>query len=857
MKKLKLLFTLFSLISLQISAQQCMNITGNPNRVTVGEIDVPGSQITVEALIKITGAGTNIVSKHTNTADCNYLLRAATFEITTTSGFLAMVNPYSMNTNQWYHVAGTYDGAYVKYYVNGCLVIQQAWNGALVQNNWETCIGNMSSAPYAEGFVGEIDEVRIWNVARTETEISANMTNLVNPTTYPNLLGYYKFEGNYNNELVGNNGVNIGASIIAQTGAMPVPFEISSVTVVDNTNCTGGPNGSITINANPTTGVTYSIDGTTYQASNVFSNLAAGTYTAFARTVEGCFLMENVTVINDFPTITLTPTSTDITCFGAADGTASVTASGGGPHTYSWNTSPVQTTSSVSGLSAGTYTVTVTGSGGCTETESFTITEPTVLTVSTTETNVLCNGGSTGSSTATASGGTTPYSFGWNTTPPQTTATATNLPAGSYIVVVMDANGCIAQANVTITEPPVLAVTTATTQTSCTADDGTATVNATGGTSPYTYSWNSTPVQTAAIATNLAAGSYVVTVTDANGCQVNGNADVTVVPSPTISITAIQNVTCNGDTDGSGTVSASGGNAPYTYSWSPSGGTGTTATGLSPGSYDVTVTDASGCSDMTTIVINEPNEITINANITDVYCKLLDDGTISLTVSGGNGGYTYNWTPGVSTSNTASNLAMGTYDVQVVDAQGCSASGSFVVDADTIFDINVIPNEIAIDRESSITLTIDVETGYTLDTIIWTPSESLSCSDCPDPVASPLDTTIYYVVSYTDDGCVAMDTVVINVIPPCGELFVPTIFSPNGDGLNDLECVMGSCVISAEFTIFDRWGETVFKTTDINNCWDGSFRGKPVQAGAYVYKVVATLNTGEVVKQSGSLSVTR
>ena len=191
-----------------------------------------------------------------------------------------------------------------------------------------------------------------------------------------------------------------------------------------------------------------------------------------------------------------------------------IPAGGTAPYTYSWNTVPVQTTATAINLAAGTFTVTITDNHSCTLPVNVTITEPAaVLSLTTSKVDVDCFGNNTGTATATPAGGTAPYSYSWNTVPVQTTATATGLTAGTYTVTVTDDHGCVKSANVAVTQPAVLAVTTTQVNVSCNGGtNGTATANVTGGTAPYGYSWNTLPVQTGVTATGLAAGSYTVTI---------------------------------------------------------------------------------------------------------------------------------------------------------------------------------------------------------------------------------------------------------------------------------------------------------------------------------------------------------
>src|SRR5690606_31314926 len=249
-------------------------------------------------------------------------------------------------------------------------------------------------------------------------------------------------------------------------------------------------------------------------------------------------------------------------------------------------------------------------------------------------------------------------------------------------------------------------------------------------------------------------------------------------------------------------------------------------------------------------------ELVVTESVINTNCGV-EDGEISLTVTGGNGNYQYTWIPNVSTSDVATGLGVGTYSVVVTDSLGCSASVSATIVSATTFGLDAYPDVTTIDVGESVDLNIEVEPGIVVTSVSWTPSTGLNCTDCEAPTASPTETTVYYVTVIDENGCMATDSVIVVVNFPCGELFVPTIFSPNGDGLNDLECVMGSCVTSIDFTIFDRWGEVVFATKDKNECWDGMFRDKPAQTGVYVYKLKATLVSGEIVNQSGNINLTR
>ncbi|MBC6996021.1 SprB repeat-containing protein, partial [Lewinella lacunae] len=316
-----------------------------------------------------------------------------------------------------------------------------------------------------------------------------------------------------------------------------------------------------------------------------------------------------------------------------------------------------QTTATATGLAAGIYTVTVTDANGCTETATGTVNEPTELTLTGMETDVECNGDATGAINITVGGGTPDYTYLWSNG--ATTEDLTGLTAGIYSVTVTDANDCTIEATFEVEESTDLEATIADTDVLCNGDtDGTLTVVVTGGTPDYSYLWSNG--QTTATATSLAAGTYTVTVTDANGCTEIATGTVNE-PTDLEAAIADTDVLCNGDTDGTLTVVATGGTPDYTYLWS-NGQTTATANGLAAGTYTVTVTDANGCTETATGMVNEPTDLEATIADADVLCNGDTDGTLTVVATGGTPDYTYLWSNGQTTA-TATGLAAGIYTV--------------------------------------------------------------------------------------------------------------------------------------------------------------------------------------------------
>ncbi|MFH7000298.1 choice-of-anchor L domain-containing protein, partial [Flavobacterium sp. FlaQc-57] len=327
------------------------------------------------------------------------------------------------------------------------------------------------------------------------------------------------------------------------------------------------------ITAGSTAGLTYTYwqDAAATIAYTTPTVAPVGTYYIKGLNAQsGCYDIKPVVVSQTNIVITETVAShVDVKCKTTATGSATVTASGGTtPYTYSWNTSPIQTSATASNLAAGTYTVTVTDGKGCTGTKQITITEPTAaLTATTSQVDVLCNASTTGTATALPTGGTGTYTYSWNTIPVQTGATATGLGAGTYTVTIKDANLCQITRTVTINQPTALTATTSQVDVLCNASTtGTATALPTGGTGTYTYSWNTIPVQTGATATGLGAGTYTVTIKDANLCQITRTVTINQ-PTALTATTSQVDVLCNASTTGTATALPTGGTGTYTYSW--------------------------------------------------------------------------------------------------------------------------------------------------------------------------------------------------------------------------------------------------------------------------------------------------
>jgi len=1135
--------------------------------VNIGDLDVTGNQLTVEALIQYTGPSVNIVSKHTGPPDVNYLLRPGNFEITTTNGYANVVSGVPLQAGETYHLAATYNGNVLRYFINGCLTNEIPLTGNMITNNVDVAIGQQSVGE-AEQFIGYIDEVRIWNVARTENQIADNMLNLPNPATEVGLLGYYQFEGNYIN-VQGDptfNGTPIGPTQL-QTIPYPYPTRVGVTATSSPAVCGGTNTGYINVAGNGGyTPYEFSVDGVNYVNDPNFSNLAPGNYTVFARSNPNCVASTTIT-IEDQPDLISDLQVENVDCNGNNNGTAEINPSGGNGADYSWEWSTSNDTDlNIQSLPPDNYSVTLrdsckksgqelvvnghfengnqgissdhlscsdcfetendmpaqsfvvghdaslhhsvfegTGNGGsgnfmmvngatvpnqtvwcqtisvlpnsyynlsfavsslvpdspaelqftidgiplnpavtapntiftweeysnswfsgastsvdlciinnnlddigndfgiddismklcasCEITENFAVTEPTVLTIDPSTTNPQCLEDN-GTISLEGQGGTAPYEYSIdNGVTFQSSGNFTDLAPDSYEVVVQDDNDCVAtltielineggptvdagsdieicigesitlsgtgassytwdngvqdgvpftpattttytvtgtdafnctdtdQVTVTVNALPSIDAgadqdvcdgasvtlegqggisytwdngvldgvpftpTASATYTvtgvdanncentdqveltlyelsgvsssqaeTCIGNNGSASILISGGISPYTYNWQPGGASTPELQ-GIPAGSYTVTVTDAGGCEYQETIQVGAPNVVTLTVDQTINPTCAGGTDGQISVSPSGGDAPYVYNWNPNSGTTGSISGLSGGTYTVTVTDNGGCTATEVITLNPPAPIVISPLVVASDCGQ-NNGEITWNVSGGVPAYEYIWSPGVAIGNTASNLSPGTYSVQVIDGNGCTQSSTINLTEVGGLTVDITPNTVDITEGDSVQ--INVTTNSTSSTIdySWSPTNGLSCTDCPDPTASPDESTIYSVEIIDGNGCQGSAESEIIISAECNGIFFPNMFSPNNDGLNDNFCILANCISGIEFRIYNRFGETMFTSFSTEDCWDGTHRNKPVNSGAYVYQLIYTEN-GEEKVASGSITLVR
>ncbi len=661
-----------------------------------------------------------------------------------------------------------------------------------------------------------------------------------------------------------------GVSYLWSTGDATAAMSVTpssagtyDVTVTDANNCSAATSASVTINPAPVASITppataicagdaatltagggnsYSWSNGDITAATSVSPSGTATYSATVTDANNCTASATATVsVNPLPVPGISPASPAV-CTGSS---ITLTASGG--TAYAWSTTDMTAAIAVSPSAATAYSVTVTDANNCSAVASTTVAVNPLPTATINPAAVsVCAGSGT---TLTAGGGT---SYIWSTG--SSSVSISPAPAGTttYDVTITDANSCTGttSATVTVNPLPVPAITTAVSQL-CVG--GTTTLDATGGAS---YLWSDGSTTASVSESPATTTTYVVTATDANNCSAAASQLITVIPAMNLMATPAM-VTCNAGSDGSIILTISGGQAPYTYIWSNTA-TAQNISNLAAGSYAVSVTDNAGCTATTGTAVAEPTAVTLTPVTTDPLCASLgDQGSIALTAAGGTPSYTYLWADG-SVAASQQNLGPGTYDVTVTDAQGCSVAASAILSYLYDFTIQATP-AIRIDLGDNATLSYAVTGRSGTLSSRWTPDYGLSCSDCAAPVAAPGQTTLYQVKVSNDAGCTASDTTTVIVVANYS-VFIPNAFTPNDDGTNDYFEFYANkkSVKLVDVEIFDRWGESVFRSNDINFRWDGTFRGAKVEPGSFVWQMNITFIDGHsTAVQKGSLTVIR
>lgn len=470
-------------------------------------------------------------------------------------------------------------------------------------------------------------------------------------------------QGNYSVTVTDANGCTSSNTVVVN---QPTVLVMNTNTTPANCNVADGTASVAVVGGTPN--YTYLWTPGNINTANA-NNLFAGVYTVRVTDANGCTMTTTANVGSTGGPVINATTTANVNCNGGNDGAASVNVlSGNGPFTFSWT--PGGFVNQVeNALPAAHYSIQATDANGCITIDTITISEPTVISGTTSTTPASCNGYSNGSATVVAQGGVGPYSYSWSPMGGNG-ATANGLAADTYTVTITDSHGCTRTANATVNEPTGINLSMNATPVSCFGvADGSASVTANGGSGNFTYQWSPSG-GSSNVAIHLLSGNYTVAITDANGCITTSSVYVDQ-PDQLTAVASSLPVSCNGGNTGSASVLPSGGTPNYSYVWSPSGGTNSTALNLGAGNYSVLITDVNGCSTTATTVVQQATPLSLSVASVPTICigQSID---LEALVNGGVGPYQLHW----NTNDTGSTVEVSpntttTYTVSVVDANNC------------------------------------------------------------------------------------------------------------------------------------------------------------------------------------------
>jgi gliding motility-associated-like protein len=619
----------------------------------------------------------------------------------------------------------------------------------------------------------------------------------------------------------------------------------------------GASTGTLTVTqASGIPPLSYSINGTNFQASATFTNLAKGSYTILVKDADGVITYGSGNVVAICMAAIATPTASQCNM-----STGSITAegvNGAAPYTYNLNGGLPQGSGVFNNLSGGYYTITVTDNNGQIAKTTVEVGD-LCINLSYTATTATC-GNPNGSITVTASGGTGAYQYSLSAGNfYQASNEFLGLGAGIYPVTVEDANGNIGVVDATIPGvqgPQISAIPTAAT---CLNNNGTVQITTTGGTAPFAASIDGGPSNAGQTSwTGLDSGTHSIAITDGNGCETSATVLVPLIDTLTDTAGTVA-ATCEGV---GVTLPVISNGASFT--WVPAAGLSSStvadpvATPSATTTYTVTAT-LGICSDTASATVTVLPAPVAVAGASDTLCP---GKSVQLV---GSGGVTYQWSPGTYLSDSTSADPMVeqpaqtvTYFLKVTGANGCSSLDS----AATTVVVTAAPkvsagDDTAVVIGQSIQLNAsDVDSsGFT--SYVWSPAQGLSNPDIANPTTVITGDITYTVLATTPSGCSATGTIVIGAATTAN-IIVPNAFTPNNGGSNGLLKVNAFGIqLLKYFRVYNRWGQLVFATSNADLGWDGSVGGQQASAGAYVWVAAGIEYNGRPVQREGTVILIR
>ena len=658
-----------------------------------------------------------------------------------------------------------------------------------------------------------------------------------------------------------------GCTLI-QDFSIPAPAPIQLQLQPQAAACFGGASGSVQTTVSGGTGP-YTFLWSNGSINKDPIGLVAGEYRVTATDAKGCSAVALTEISAPESALSAAIIQEVRGCIGEKQNVARVEATGGNPGAYSFLWSNGIRTAGVSGLDSLSYSVTVTDTRGCQATASLKMNDLPPIDPNMIVSVPSCFNGSNGAIGINFIRGRpgadlSTYRFSWSTGTSGTTISGLKGDK-DYTVTVTDPQGCTAVVTRYLRQPRLLVVTLGATNATCPgARDGSVSIaSIEADTRNFSFAWSVPGSSNTRTLSGLGAGTYRVTVTDEFNCTGEAQANVGQPPALSMQFALTPN-RCFGDSSGVAQVFGNGGTPPYRFTW-PDGNSGALRTGLKSGTYEVLLTDAKGCKVTGPAILQAPAAMNIRLGIQRVTCFDGRDGVLQISVSGGRAPYQYS-TDGKNfrSSPTVIGLKAGKYTVAAQDANGCTAAVEATIGEPAPFIVDAGPANVRIKLGDTLVLKALSQGAQGSVKYTWIPDfpGTLSCTQCDSTVVLTQNSISYNLQAVDSAGCEARDRITVNVSKD-RDILVPTGFSPNSDGNNDLLLVHGlSGTRILVFRVFDRWGELVYEQSDfiVNDPaigWDGTFRGQPLNPGVFVWYLEAEYIDGYRETKRGQITLLR
>ena len=598
------------------------------------------------------------------------------------------------------------------------------------------------------------------------------------------------------------------------------------------------------------------------------SNLYAGTYTVDITDAEGVMHTERIVIQPPFPLILNEIITKEATCGSSPDGYAKigVKIGRGEPYRIIWSNG-LKDVWEASNLEAGTYSVTVSDMFNCDVTVSFQIKSGGAgIQVADQIQSPSCSGQPNGKINLTVSGGVAPYIYKWNNGP--TSKDLNNIPAGDYQVQITDQKGCTFQKSFKVEAPVSMILSASPTEVSCAGNaDGAIILNVTGGKAPYVYSWNTGA--TTKDLSNLSSGNYTVKITDASGCMVEKQVEISSSSALEVNLIDSTNPSCAGNADGKIQLEVKGAVGKYTVSWSDGVSGELSRNNLKAGSYEVFVTDESGCGITKSLQITEPSPLTARIeSMLDVNCSAGSiEGLAWVSIQGGREPYTITWSTGDENKREINFSKSGIIKVTITDVGGCTTEADAKVDFPIQasqggrLDFNYRKLEINSEVEVQVSEEVIFESVISNEFIAWEwefGDGEISKEKNPIHQFEKAGTFEVILKAFDTYGCSSQESKTVQVDNPSELVVIPNAFTPNGDGLNDTFIPIIKAVSSFSMDIFNTWGERIYSTSDLESKgWDGTYKGQELPAGNYINRITYSSSDGSMFEKTGGITLIR